>query len=128
LARGGARVYESDAGSGAGVETSAALLRPLGVDVDVGGHDLDRIARATLVVVSPRVPPTAAPLQRAREGGLRVIGEVEVALHAIPGLRYIAITGTNGKSTVTALTAHLLRGLGLDAVAAGNIGTPLAEV
>ena len=43
-------------------------------------------------------------------------------------LRYIAITGTNGKSTVTALTAHLLRGLGLDAVAAGNIGMPLSEV
>jgi len=49
-------------------------------------------------------------------------------LHAIPALRYIAITGTNGKSTVTALTAHLLRGLGLDAVAAGNIGMPLCEV
>ena len=128
LAREGARIYASDAGSGSGVETSAALLRPLGVDVDVGGHDLDRIARATLVVVSPGVPPTAAPLQRAREGGLPVIGEVEVALHAIPGLRYIAITGTNGKSTVTALTAHLLRGLGLDAVAAGNIGMPLSEV
>jgi UDP-N-acetylmuramoylalanine--D-glutamate ligase len=74
------------------------------------------------------VPPSAAPLQRAREAGLPVIGEIEVALHAIPGLRYIAITGTNGKSTVTALAAHLLRGLGLDAVAAGNIGMPLSEV
>jgi UDP-N-acetylmuramoylalanine--D-glutamate ligase len=128
LAREGARVYASDAGSGAGVETSAALLRPLGVDVDVGSHDLDRIAHATLVVASPGVPPTAPPLQRARESGLPIIGEIEVALHAIPGLRYIAITGTNGKSTVTALTAHLLRGLGLDAVAAGNIGMPLSEV
>lgn len=128
LAREGARVYASDAGSGAGVETSAALLRPLGVEVDVGGHDLDRIARATLVVASPGVAPTAPPLQRAREAGLPIIGEVEVALHAIPALRYIAITGTNGKSTVTALIAHLLRGLGLDAVAAGNIGMPLSEV
>jgi UDP-N-acetylmuramoylalanine--D-glutamate ligase len=128
LAREGARVYASDAGSGAGVETSAALLRPLGVDVGVGSHDLDRIAHATLVVASPGVPPTAPPLQRARESGLPIIGEIEVALHAIPGLRYIAITGTNGKSTVTALTAHLLRGLGLDAVAAGNMGMPLSEV
>jgi UDP-N-acetylmuramoylalanine--D-glutamate ligase len=57
-----------------------------------------------------------------------IIGEIEIALHAIPALRYVAITGTNGKSTVTALTAHLLRGLGLDAVAAGNIGIPLSEV
>ncbi len=128
LAREGARVYASDAGGGSGVDMSAALLRPLGVDVDAGGHDLERIARATLVVASPGVPPSAAPLQRARDAGLPIIGEVEVALHAIPALRYIAITGTNGKSTVTALTAHLLRGLGLDAVAAGNIGMPLSEV
>jgi UDP-N-acetylmuramoylalanine--D-glutamate ligase len=128
LAREGAHVYASDAGGGSGLDTSAALLRPLGVEVDTGRHDLDRIARATLVVASPGVPPTAAPLQRAREAGLPIIGEIEVALHAIPGLRYIAITGTNGKSTVTALTAHLLRGLGLDAVAAGNIGMPLSEV
>lgn len=128
LAREGARVYASDAGSTVGVETNAALLRPLGVHVDIGRHDLDRIARATLVVASPGVPPNAPPLERARAAGLPVIGEIEVALHAIPGLRYIAITGTNGKSTVTALTAHLLRGLGLDAVGAGNIGMPLAEV
>jgi UDP-N-acetylmuramoylalanine--D-glutamate ligase len=128
LAREGARVYASDSGGGSGVDTSAAVLRPLGVEVDVGRHDFDRIAKATLVVASPGVPPTAPPLQRAREAGLPIIGEIEVALHAIPGLRYIAITGTNGKSTVTALTAHLLRGLGLDAVAAGNIGTPLSEI
>jgi UDP-N-acetylmuramoylalanine--D-glutamate ligase len=128
LAREGARVYASDAGGGSGVDTSAALLRPLGVDVDTGGHDLDRIARATLVVASPGVPPTAPAIERAREAGLPIIGEIEVALHAIPGLRYIAITGTNGKSTVTALVAHLLRGLGHDAVAAGNIGMPLSEV
>jgi len=128
LAREGARVYASDSGGGSGLDTSAAVLRPLGVAVDTGRHDLERIGKATLVVVSPGIPPTAPPLQRAREAGLPVIGEVEVALHAIPGLRYIGITGTNGKSTVTALTAHLLRGLGLDAVAAGNIGTPLSEI
>ena len=128
LAREGARVYASDAGTNPAVEMSASLLRPLGVEVDVGSHDLDRISRATLVVASPGVPPSAPALERAREAGLPVIGEVEVALHAIPALRYVAITGTNGKSTVTALTAHLLRGLGLDAVAAGNIGMPLSEV
>ena len=128
LAREGARVYASDSGGSSGVDTSAAVLRPLGVEVDTGRHDLERIAKATLVVASPGVPPSAPPLQRAREAGLPIIGEIEVALHAIPALRYIAITGTNGKSTVTALTAHLLRALGLDAVAAGNIGIPLSEV
>ena len=128
LAREGASVYASDAGNTAAVETSAALLRPIGVAVDVGGHDLARVAHATLVVASPGVPPDAPPLVRARDAGLPIIGEIEVALHAIPALRYIAVTGTNGKSTVTAMIAHLLRGLGLDAVAAGNIGMPLAEV
>lgn len=128
LAREGARVYASDAGSSMAVEMSVSLLQPLGVDVQVGGHDLDRIARATMIIASPGVPPTAPALQRARDAGIPIIGEVEVGLHAIPALRYIAITGTNGKSTVTALTAHLLRGLGLDAVAAGNIGMPLCEV
>jgi len=128
LAREGARVYASDAGNNSAVETSGALLRPIGVDVDAGRHDLERISRATLVVASPGVPPSAPPLETARAAGLPIIGEIEVALHAIPALRYIAITGTNGKSTVTAMVAHLLRGLGLDGVAAGNIGMPLAEV
>ena len=128
LAREGARVYASDAGSNVAVEMSASLLRPIGVAVDAGRHDLDRISRATLVVASPGVPPSAPPLEAARAAGLPIIGEIEVALHAIPALRYIAITGTNGKSTVTAMVAHLLRGLGLDGVAAGNIGMPLAEV
>jgi UDP-N-acetylmuramoylalanine--D-glutamate ligase len=112
LAREGARVYASDAGSGAAVDMSAALLRPAGVEVDVGRHDIDRIAKATLVVASPGVPPTAPPLERARAAGLPIIGEIEVALHAIPGLRYVAITGTNGKSTVTALTAICSAGWG----------------
>ena len=62
LAREGARVYASDAGTSASIDSSVALLRPLGVDVDAGRHDLDRIARATLVVASPGVPPKAPPL------------------------------------------------------------------
>jgi UDP-N-acetylmuramoylalanine--D-glutamate ligase len=128
LAREGARVYASDAGTSSALEAHAALLRPRGVDVEIGRHDLERMTKATLVVASPGVPPNAPPLERARSAGLPIIGEIEVALHTIPALRYIAITGTNGKSTTTALAAHLLRGLGLDAVAAGNIGTPLAEV
>jgi UDP-N-acetylmuramoylalanine--D-glutamate ligase len=57
-----------------------------------------------------------------------VVGELEVALHFLPHQRYVAITGTNGKTTTTAIAHRLLEGLGYDAVAAGNIGTPLAEV
>ncbi|GJG87677.1 UDP-N-acetylmuramoylalanine--D-glutamate ligase [Gemmatimonadetes bacterium T265] len=128
LARDGHRVYASDAGSGPGARAAADVLATSGVDVEVGGHDLARVARAALVVASPGVPPDAAPLAAARSAGVPVVGEVEVALHYLPDLHYVAVTGTNGKTTTTALVGHLLRTLGRDAVDAGNIGTPLAEL
>jgi UDP-N-acetylmuramoylalanine--D-glutamate ligase len=128
LARTGADVYASDTGSDRTLESTAAALRREDIDVQLGGHDLDRIARASLVVVSPGVPPQAPPLATARSRGIEVVSEVEIGLRLLPNLRYIAITGTNGKTTTTALTAHLLASLGHRAVAAGNIGTPLAEI
>jgi UDP-N-acetylmuramoylalanine--D-glutamate ligase len=126
LAQRGISVYASDGGTGQSVEQSVVALRARGVDATGGGHDLARIARAALVVVSPGVPPEAPPLAAARAAGVPIVSEIEVALDALPDTRIIAITGTNGKTTTTALTAHLLAALGLDAVAAGNIGTPLA--
>jgi UDP-N-acetylmuramoylalanine--D-glutamate ligase len=128
LRREGVRVYVSDAGRGPALDEAAATLRASGVEVDVGSHDLVRIRRATLVVASPGVPPTAAPLAAARERGIPVVGEIEIALHFLPRTRSIAVTGTNGKTTTTALIGQLLRSLGHDAIDAGNIGTPLAEV
>src|SRR4030095_1725116 len=82
----------------------------------------------SVVVASPGVPPNAPPLAAARAAGVPVIGEIELALDYLPTLEYIAVTGTNGKTTTTALIGHLLRSLGLEAVDAGNIGLPLAEV
>lgn len=129
LARDGVQVYASDAGRSEMVERAAADLRAAGIDVQMGGHDLDRIARASLVVVSPGVPPDAPPLVRAREAGVPIVSEIEIGLRYLPpSSRYIAITGTNGKTTTTALVGHLLRALGATAVDAGNIGTPLTEV
>jgi UDP-N-acetylmuramoylalanine--D-glutamate ligase len=128
LARAGASVYASDAGAGDTVSHAAKALEPLGVVVQRGGHDLARIAASALVVASPGVPPDAAPLHAAREAGRTIVSELEVALQFLPGQRYIAITGTNGKTTTTALMHRLFEGLGYDSVAAGNIGTPLAEV
>jgi UDP-N-acetylmuramoylalanine--D-glutamate ligase len=128
LRREGVRVYASDAGKGAALDETAASLRGLGAEVDLGRHDVDRIARSILVVASPGVPPTAAPLAAARARGVRIVGEIEIALRFLPRTRSIAVTGTNGKTTTTALIGHLLRALGHDAVDAGNIGTPLAEI
>lgn len=123
-----AKVYASDSSSSTRVEEVAQRLRFLGVDARSGGHDLDRIAGAALVVTSPGVPPGAAPLTAARRAGVPIVSEVEVALTFLRGAQIIAVTGTNGKSTVTALVAHLLRALGLKAEAAGNIGRPLSEL
>ena len=92
------------------------------------GHDLARIARAGVAVVSPGVPPDAAPVRAARDAGVPIVSEIEVGLRALPGVPYVAVTGTNGKTTVTALIAHLFRALGVEAVEAGNIGTPLSEI
>src|SRR5690349_10921814 len=114
LARDGHVVYASDAGAGDGPRAAAVALGALGVAVDVGGHDLDRIARAALVVASPGVPPDAPPIAAATRGGVPVVGEIEIALQYLPDLRYVAVTGTNGKTTTTALIGHLLRALGLD--------------
>lgn len=121
-----ARVYASDAS--ASLSGPGGDLRALGADVQLGAHDLQRIARAALVVVSPGVPPDAEAPAAARAAGVPVISEIELALAAMPGLRYVAVTGTNGKSTVTALVAHLLRSVGVKAEAAGNIGRPLSEL
>src|SRR6476661_4595062 len=128
LRRAGAHVYASDSGASDAAQKAGHALTALGVEVQLGGHDLDRIARSALVVASPGIPPEAPPIAAACEARVPIVGELEVALHFLPHQRYIAITGTNGKTTTTALTHRLLEGLGYDAVAAGNIGTPLAEV
>ncbi|HVX38838.1 MAG TPA: UDP-N-acetylmuramoyl-L-alanine--D-glutamate ligase [Gemmatimonadaceae bacterium] len=128
LARTGSDVYASDSGRSPELEETAVELHHDDVDVQIGGHDLDRIRRAALVVASPGVPPDAPPLAAAREAGVQIVSEIEIGLRFLPRLAYVAITGTNGKTTTTALTGHLLRAVGRRAESAGNIGTPLTEL
>lgn len=123
-----ARVYASDSETTPHVEEVAHALRTIGAEVSVGSHDLARITRASLVVVSPGVPPSAPPVVAALDARVPVVSEIEVALAAIPSARVIAVTGTNGKSTTTSIVGHLLKGLGQDAEVAGNIGRPLSDV
>ncbi len=131
LARAGVRVYASDASDHPyGGDALAHLGALAGVTLDVGRHDLARIRSAAAVIVSPGVPPEAAPLVAARAAGVPVLSEIDLGFRALAaaGMRSIAITGTNGKTTTTALVAHLLRAAGLAAEAAGNIGRPLADI
>jgi UDP-N-acetylmuramoylalanine--D-glutamate ligase len=124
----GTAVYASDGADSGALRRTAAELRALGAAVELGRHDVARIGRAGYVIVSPGVPPDAPPLVAARAAGREIVAEIDVAVRALSGSRLIAITGTNGKTTTTALVAHLLRGAGFRAEAAGNIGRPLIEL
>ncbi len=131
LAREGVRVYASDASEHPyGGDAVAELRRLPGVELDVGRHDLAKIRAARALVVSPGVPPDAVPLAAAREGGVPIVSEIDLGFRALAGAgtRAIAVTGTNGKTTTTALVAQLLRVAGLRVEAVGNIGRPLADI
>jgi UDP-N-acetylmuramoylalanine--D-glutamate ligase len=125
----GIPVYVSDA-SAKHAAAVAALTAHFteGMTAEAGGHDLGRIGRAVALVVSPGIPPDAAPIAAARAAGVEVVAEAELGLEALQGVPYIAVTGTNGKTTTTAMVEQLLQAAGRVAVAAGNIGTPLTEV
>jgi UDP-N-acetylmuramoylalanine--D-glutamate ligase len=124
----GVPVYASDSGAGRDVDSWARTLREAGAHVEVGGHDLKRIARAVAVVVAPGVPPDVPPLEVARRAGLDIHAEVDIGFLALRGTRCVGITGTNGKTTTTSLIAHVLSSGGLRAETAGNIGRPLCDV
>jgi UDP-N-acetylmuramoylalanine--D-glutamate ligase len=119
----GAKVFGTDAGE---AEKLAPAARELGIELFVGGHDRAPFDQVDLVVVSPGVPNFPA-LDACEARGVPVIGELEL------GFRFtqapvLAVGGTNGKSTTTALLACLLEGAGLKVFAGGNLGVPLCEV
>lgn len=99
-------------------------LAGLPVRYNLGGHDLDLFEQADLVAISPGVPLTGAPLQRALSCGIPVLGEVELASREIAA-PIIAVTGTNGKSTTTSLIGEVLQAWGKKVFVGGNLGTPL---
>jgi UDP-N-acetylmuramoylalanine--D-glutamate ligase len=129
LRRVGVPVYASDAAYTPALRENAAALRKAGCDVELGRHDLERIARSAIVILSPGVPPDAAPVVAARAAGVPVVAELSLGMRFLAATKFIVVTGTKGKSTTAACIAHLLAALGLgDAGAAGNIGLPLTEV
>lgn len=100
---------------------------PAGVELVLGGGE-DSLPRAVqALVLSPGVPPQHALVRAAEGAGIAVLGELELATRRLRG-RCIAVTGTNGKSTVVSLVYHLLQGAGQRSYLAGNIGTPLSEL
>jgi UDP-N-acetylmuramoylalanine--D-glutamate ligase len=111
-----------DEGAGPDLEGRAAsLAHECGCVVELGTSSVD--GRWDMVVASPGIPPSSALMRSARALGVPVISEVELAWRSSAS-PIVAVTGTNGKTTTTALVAHLLRASGIDAVACGNIGAP----
>ena len=121
----GAEVRVTDSGSSKAVTERAEQLRARGIEVEIGGHDLDRLD-ADLAIVSPAIPP-ASPIVRAIEGaGIKCFSEIELA-YRLARCDLLAVTGTNGKTTTTSLLAAILQEAGVTTAAAGNIGFPLID-
>ncbi|UCD24502.1 MAG: UDP-N-acetylmuramoyl-L-alanine--D-glutamate ligase [Gemmatimonadota bacterium] len=124
----GLSVYLSDAADSDELREVAQGLTNDRLTVDIGHHDLKRIANACAVITSPGVPPSAPPLRAARDAGAEILAELDLAAMFLGDTRLIVVTGTNGKTTTTALLAHILAASGGRELAAGNIGLPLIEV
>ena len=96
-----------------------------GADAKLGSDGLAELEHARAVVKSPGVPAEAPVIAEARARGIPVLGEVEFAWRLIPN-EFIAVTGTNGKTTTTELIGHIYREAGLPVTVAGNVGTALS--
>jgi UDP-N-acetylmuramoylalanine--D-glutamate ligase len=98
----------------------------LGVRLETGGHRPETFLDSNLIIVSPGVPHDMGPLMMAGRKGIPVLGEMELASRFMD-TPILAVTGTNGKSTVTAFLGSLLKRAGHRVFVGGNIGTPLIE-
>ena len=135
LARHGARVCVADSRD---APPHAAVLREALPDVSVatGAFDRDLFAGVDAIAISPGIDPRQAPIAEAAARGVRMVGDVELFSSALadvadrraaPRPKIIAITGSNGKSTVTAMSGDACRAAGLETIVAGNIGVPVLD-
>jgi UDP-N-acetylmuramoylalanine--D-glutamate ligase len=117
----GAQVTVSDIRSADSLAKEIPALLDEGIMVEAGGHGLLTFRRQDLIVVSPGVPLNTPELVQARSLGRPVIGELELAARFLKG-KILAITGSNGKTTTTALAGEILKEAGYPTLVAGNIG------
>ncbi|HEY1766835.1 MAG TPA: UDP-N-acetylmuramoyl-L-alanine--D-glutamate ligase [Terracidiphilus sp.] len=123
----GAQVTVSDVRSAEALAKDIPALLEKGIMVEAGGHGLLTFRRQDLIVVSPGVPLNTPELVQARNFGLPIIGELELAARFLQG-KILAITGSNGKTTTTALTGEILKEAGLPTLVGGNIGVPVVNL
>jgi UDP-N-acetylmuramoylalanine--D-glutamate ligase len=127
LRKHGAQVTVSDLRSVEALAKELPALLDIGVMVEAGGHGLLTFRRQDWIVVSPGVPLDTPELAQALRSGTPVIGELELASRFLQG-KILAITGSNGKTTTTALCGEIFRASGLPAQVGGNIGLPVISL
>ncbi|MEO6965023.1 MAG: UDP-N-acetylmuramoyl-L-alanine--D-glutamate ligase, partial [Acidobacteriaceae bacterium] len=127
LRKQGAQVTVSDLRSAEALAKELPALLDAGVMVEAGGHGLLTFRRQDCIVVSPGVPLDTPELVQARGTGTPVIGELELASRFLRG-KILAITGSNGKTTTTALCGEIFRAVNPSAQVGGNIGLPVISL
>jgi UDP-N-acetylmuramoylalanine--D-glutamate ligase len=126
LTKHGYQVTLSDSNQNPSLETQKQEFETLGINVKLGDK-FDPTDEAILVV-SPGVPWDIAPLVKARAMGIDTIGEMELAWRYLSDIPWVAITGTNGKTTTTTLTDAIFKAAGLETIGCGNIGFAACEL
>lgn len=122
-ARRGYDVFLSDAG--AVKEKYVQVLNENSIDFEQGGHDKARVLSASLIIKSPGIPEKAEIVKEVRKKKIPVISEIEFASRFTKA-KIVGITGSNGKTTTTLLTYHILRNAGINVGLAGNVGKSFA--
>lgn len=118
-------VFVSDAGTIK--ESFRNELIEAEIGFEEGGHDFEKILNADEVIKSPGIPEKAEIVKKLRNNGIPVMSEIEFAFRYSGQSKVIAITGSNGKTTTTALTHHIFKNAGLDCALVGNIGYSFAR-
>ena len=122
----GAAVIVTDMASESDLGSKVQEFQAAGISLELGGHRSETFKKADLIVLSPGVSHTIKPVLQARDQGVPVIGEIELASRYIRQ-PVVAVTGTNGKTTTTELLGDMLKRSGLNVFVGGNIGRPLID-
>lgn len=122
----GASVTVTDIAEEKTLGSKLTEMHKIGVKLELGRHNIETFEHADFIVVSPGVPHTILPIEQAKEKGIPVLGEFELASRFIRE-PIIAISGTNGKTTTTRLLGRMLENSGFKIFVGGNIGNPLIE-
>ncbi len=127
LARHGAKVTLNDARDALALGDIVVRAQQAGHALSLGGHPLELLAGKDLIVLSPGVPSSLDLVAKAKQRGMLVLSEIELAFRLSSERPWVAVTGTNGKTTITSLLYAMFMRCGVPAILGGNIGQALAD-